>query len=102
MKYVFAIAFSAALLVTICAAAANRELTDEKAKVNYSVGYQVGGDFKRQGLEINPEALLQGMRDALSGEEAMMSPLERRTTLINLQRRVTADQHKAEGAQAKE
>ena len=39
-----------------CLAEDMANLGNEKAKVNYSVGYQIGDDFKRQGVEINPEA----------------------------------------------
>ncbi|RBP37332.1 FKBP-type peptidyl-prolyl cis-trans isomerase FkpA/FKBP-type peptidyl-prolyl cis-trans isomerase FklB [Roseimicrobium gellanilyticum] len=35
-------------------------------KVSYFIGTQIGGDFKRNGLEIVPETLLQGIKDALA------------------------------------
>ena len=71
---------------------AEEVLKDEKARVNYSVGYQIGDDFKRQGVEINPEALVKGIQDALSGEKALMTPEEQRAALVDLQRKVAAQQ----------
>ena len=36
-------------------------------RINYSIGYQIGGDFKRQGWQLQPEILIQGIRDAVHG-----------------------------------
>ena len=71
---------------------AEEVLKDEKARVNYSVGYQIGDDFKRQGVEINPEVLVKGIQDALSGQTPLMSADEQRAALVNLQRQVDAQQ----------
>ena len=65
-------------------------LEDENARINYSVGYQIGGDFKRQGTEIDPEIVVRGVEDALSGAEPQMTPQELRQVLAELQRKVTA------------
>ena len=73
-------------------AAGDLDLNDEKIRSSYSVGYQVGGDFIRQGMEINPEVLIKGVQDALSGTEPVMSEQEMRQTLVDLQKRVTAAQ----------
>jgi len=78
------------------------DLGNEKARVNYSVGYQIGDDFKRQGVEINPEALVKGIQDALSGEKALMTPEEQRAALVDLQRKVAAQQEQDKSRQARE
>ena len=65
-------------------------LEDENARINYSVGYQVGGDFRRQGLELDPEVVAKGIEDALSGNKPLMTPAEMRKALTELQRRVSA------------
>ena len=36
-----------------CLAAEPVELKTENDKINYSVGYRLGSDFQRQGVEIN-------------------------------------------------
>ena len=51
-------------------------LKDEYAKISYSVGYQVGGDFKRQKLTINPELFLKGIQDAIEDNELLMNKAE--------------------------
>lgn len=103
MRYLLAIFLIVSLMPNLCLAEENLDLKDEKAKVNYSVGYKIGDDFKRQGVEINPELLVQGIQDALSGEKGLMTPEKRRTELMNLQRRVAVAQQKQKKArQAKE
>ena len=37
-------------------------LKDETDKINYSVGYQIGGDFKKQQLILSREALARGLK----------------------------------------
>src|SRR5215510_5758879 len=65
-------------------------LESEDAKANYSVGYQIGGDFKRQGFPLDQPALAAGLRDAFEGGEARLSEEERRTALTELRQRVVA------------
>jgi FKBP-type peptidyl-prolyl cis-trans isomerase len=76
----------------ICLAGENIELKTDNDRVNYSVGYQIGGDFKRQEVELNPQALVQGIEDALAGTEALMTSDEMRTTLVELKKRIVAAQ----------
>jgi FKBP-type peptidyl-prolyl cis-trans isomerase FklB len=68
------------------------KLDDETARINYSLGYQIGGDFKTQGVELNPEAVVKGMQDALSGSEPLMPQQEMNATLVELKRKVVAEQ----------
>ena len=64
---------------------------DAKAReVAYSIGYQVGGDFRRQGLKINPELVIQGVLDAMAGSEPRMSVKEMERALVRLQREAQA------------
>ena len=64
------------------------ELDDEDARIHYSVGYQVGSDFRRQNVEIDPELVVRGLADAMTGSEPAMTPLEMRRELATLQSRV--------------
>jgi FKBP-type peptidyl-prolyl cis-trans isomerase FklB len=58
------------------------ELKDNKAKISYSAGYQLGSDFKQQVGNVDAEAMIRGLEDALSGAEPSMSTKEMRTTLL--------------------
>lgn len=68
------------------------QLKDETARINYSLGYQIGNDFKKQGLRLNSQAMLKGLRDALAGARPMMDPGEMHQTLVELKRKVVTDQ----------
>ena len=102
MRYLLSMVLGVILMGTPCLAEEKPDLKNEKAKINYSVGYQIGADFKRQGVEINPEALVKGIQDALSGEKGLMTPQERRNTLVNLQRQVAALKEQDKPKQAQE
>ena len=67
---------------------------NETTRINYSLGYQIGGDFKRQGVEMDADAVVQGIRDALSGKAPKMTPAEMRSTLTKLKNDIMAEQKK--------
>ena len=44
------------------------QLKDQKDKVSYSIGMQIGFNLGRQKVDINPEILAAGIKDALAGK----------------------------------
>lgn len=94
------------LLTGSCWAGDKVVLKNEADKTNYSVGYQIGGDFLAQGVELNSEALLQGIRDALGKNEPLLPRQQMNSTLVNLKQKIVAGQkalqkqHAAESRQA--
>jgi FKBP-type peptidyl-prolyl cis-trans isomerase FklB len=52
------------------------ELKERKDRISYSVGYQIGGDFKKQNTDIDPDAFLKGVKDALGKKNPNISPAE--------------------------
>jgi FKBP-type peptidyl-prolyl cis-trans isomerase FklB len=92
MKIVLLILLNSMLLSGLASAGEGTDLQEKKRKLSYSVGYQIGGDFLRQGKDINPEVLLKGIQDAMAGNEPVMSKKEMKTTLTNLQKSVIAAQ----------
>ncbi len=45
----------------------------DKKKVSYVLGQSVGGDFRRQGFDIDPDVFFRSFADALNGNEPTMS-----------------------------
>jgi len=88
MKRVLIIFVSVILLLGVCYAGERPELKDQKAKDSYSLGYQYGQTFKKQGMEIDLEIFTAGIRDALEGAKPEMNPEEIRETIKSLQQRV--------------
>jgi len=94
------------LALALTSAAADEETTplaDENARINYAVGHQVGGDFKRQGLDLDLDIVVRGVADALAGTEPAMTEAEMREALQDVQQQVTAArQAKAEADAAEQ
>jgi len=101
MKHLFIAVIGMTLISVGVQAGEKAELEDDNALINYSLGYQIGGDLKRQQVEVNREALLQGIEDAVAGSEPAMSQAAMRAALIALKRKVMAQQHEAQAAAAK-
>ena len=87
-----------AIPTAIACAEETLNLEDETTRINYSLGYQIGGDFKRQGVEMNPAAVVKGIEDALAGAKPLMEPEAMQATLMELKRKVVTEQR----ARAKE
>lgn len=81
-----------AMACGLCSAEEQAGITDEDDKVNYTIGYRLGGDFKRQDVKAKPEMLIKGVEDALAGTNPQMSPEEMRNALMSLQQRVAKQQ----------
>ena len=90
MRNILMVGIGLTFLFGASVAAEAPKLGDEKQKLGYSVGYQVGGDFRRQGLEIDPELVVRGVLDAQAGAEPQMTPGEMRETLTELKQQAAA------------
>jgi FKBP-type peptidyl-prolyl cis-trans isomerase FklB len=76
----------------LCEAGEAPGILDENDRISYSLGYQIGGDFKRQGTDLKSDLVVQGIQDALKGDKPRMAPEEMKKTLVELKRKVTATQ----------
>ena len=54
--------------------------------ISYAVGASVGRNFKKEDVEINSKAFIEGFKDALSGTKLKLSEDEFKSVLINFQR----------------
>jgi len=70
-------------------------LESQDAQVNYSIGYRIGEDLKRQSVPLEAEALLAGIRDAIDGGTPRLSTQKRNRVMEELRGRMV------EAAQAK-
>jgi FKBP-type peptidyl-prolyl cis-trans isomerase FklB len=99
MKRAIAGILGLTLTAAVCWATDQAELKEEDDKVSYRIGYQMGSDFKRQGISIKPEVFVKGIQDALDGTQPQLSSQEMRQLLMDLRKRVTAAQQKQRSAQ---
>lgn len=47
------------------------QLKDQKDKVSYSIGLNIGFSMAKESVDVNPDALAAGVRDALAGKPQM-------------------------------
>ena len=67
-------------------------LKDQKDKVSYSIGVNIGTNFKQQGIDVNPEILIAGLKAALSGGKLALDQAEIQQTLTTYQRELVSKQ----------
>ena len=68
------------------------ELKERKDRISYSVGYQIGGDFRKQNTDIDPDAFLKGVKDALGKKNPNISPEEMSSILLKMKKKIVARQ----------
>ena len=74
------ICFAAVFAASLGLAQDKPALKDTKDKESYSIGHDIGTTFKKQNIDLNLDALMLGLKDALAGKEAMTKE-EREKTL---------------------
>jgi FKBP-type peptidyl-prolyl cis-trans isomerase len=64
----------------------------EKERLSYAIGMNVGSGLRKQDIEVDPNLLLQGLKDALAGGKTQMTDEEVRATFQQLQNSLKAKQ----------
>jgi FKBP-type peptidyl-prolyl cis-trans isomerase FklB len=72
------------------AAAASTKLTSKTDRLSYTIGVDLGANFKRQGVNVNPDVFLQGFKDAQSGGKLLLNKQEMIKTLQSFQQELIA------------
>jgi FKBP-type peptidyl-prolyl cis-trans isomerase FklB len=92
------LAGTAVLAMSFAAVSAEQEATlklnDSAKRLSYSLGYQIGGDFKEQGVDMDADAVVKGIEDAMAGAEPLMPRKAMYETLSSLKRKVVNDDRK--------
>ncbi len=76
-----------------CGGGKKAELKTDKDSVSYSIGLDVGRTFQRQGIEVTPEAFLQGLKDAAdTSGKCLLTDEQIRATMMAFQQKMMAKQ----------
>jgi FKBP-type peptidyl-prolyl cis-trans isomerase FklB len=86
----------------IATAAEPLKLEQEADRINYSIGHQIGIDFKRQGIALDRAAVARGIEDAFTGAAALMDKQDMETRLGKLKSTITDDMRSAQLQHLKE
>lgn len=92
MRYLWFVVFGLLLLVSQGNAQATLILKDQKDKVSYIIGIDIGTNLKRQSVEINPDILFRGIKDGLAGNKPLMSDQEMKDAIAIFQKEMQAKQ----------
>jgi FKBP-type peptidyl-prolyl cis-trans isomerase FklB len=97
----------AVLGLAMSAAIAANELATDKEKLSYSIGADLGKNFKTQGIDVSPEILAKGMQDGMSGGQLILTEEQMKDVLNKFQKELMAkrsaefnkkaDENKAKG-----
>ncbi|MDQ6764629.1 MAG: FKBP-type peptidyl-prolyl cis-trans isomerase [Verrucomicrobiota bacterium] len=86
------LAFTAALFISTALAQPAPQLKDDKDKVSYSIGLDIGNTFKKQKMDINVDIMLAGLKDALSGNKPQMTEEQIKETMAAFTKSMTEKQ----------
>ena len=60
-------------------------LKTDKDKQSYAIGMNIGKSIHRDGVDVDPNILLRGMKDALAGGKTVLTDDEAKAVMTNLQ-----------------
>ncbi len=68
-----ALAAALPLLLAAAPTGAHGAPANDRERAGYSLGHKIGSDFRAQGIEVETEMLMRGLRDALQDATPAMS-----------------------------
>jgi FKBP-type peptidyl-prolyl cis-trans isomerase FklB len=92
MKSQLAIGLTILILAFQVSAEENLVLKNEKEKMSYIIGMDIGSNLKRQSIDVDPNILARGIRDALSAAQSLLSEQEIQDTLAAFRKERAAKQ----------
>lgn len=88
-------AIAALLILTSCNVEKKVDkdsLKTQEDKVSYSIGYELGKNFKRQSIPINNDILKAGIKSGTDGTEPVITEQEMKDTMMAFQKEMMAKQ----------
>lgn len=92
MRFVLALIVPAVLMASPAMA---QDLTTERGKLSYAVGWDIGEDIQRRGGEFDVETIIAAIRDSGAGKEPQVPAEEMVALLTALQQKVRQEQAEA-------
>ena len=93
MKAITTAALALGLLAgTAFAADTKMTLKDDKDKVSYAIGLNIGKSMKTEGLDINPDVLAAAMKDVFAGAKTQLTDEEVQAVMQDFQKKMMAKQ----------
>jgi FKBP-type peptidyl-prolyl cis-trans isomerase FklB len=109
MKFRWIAVIGIILLTSQVSAQESQTLKSQKEKISYIIGMDLGNNFKKQAVDIDPDSLVRGVKDALSGAKPQLSDQEAREAMTSFEkemrtkqeeiRKTVGEKNQKEGAQ---
>ena len=99
MKYIRIAALSVSLVATAAIASPTTtptstqntvNLSSQTEKLSYTIGVDLGMNFKQQGTNINPQLISRGLADVFAGTKLLLTKEEMEQTLKSFQKEIMA------------
>ena len=103
MKLKLIVILGILFLVSQVNAQENLVLKNQKDKISYIIGMDIGTNLKKQSIDIDSNILAKGVKDALAGTKPLLAEQEIQETMVAFQKEMVAKQaeigkkNKAEG-----
>jgi len=96
MKRRLAMAVCTAMVLSGAAFAADAPvLKNNKEKLSYSIGMDIGENLKQGSVDVDPDLLAKGLKDSYGGRKTILSEVEARKTIKDFQQTMTAKRAEA-------
>jgi len=92
MKFKLIVAMGILFLVSQVNAQENQVLKNQKDKISYIIGMDIGNNLKKQSISVNPKILARGIEDAFAGAKPLLTEQEVQETMMAFQKEVMAKQ----------
>jgi FKBP-type peptidyl-prolyl cis-trans isomerase FklB len=86
MKVRWTVVIGVLFLASQSLAAEEPALKTQKEKLSYAIGMNIGTNMKQQGVEIDLEIMMKGLKDTLAGSKPRLSEQEIKDTLAAFQK----------------
>src|SRR5215469_13645105 len=82
---------------TASSSTSTNALSTDKDRESYAMGMYFGTGWKKNGVDVDLDMMVRGIKDAQSGGSTLMTEEQMRTELMQLQRSVMASRQKVQG-----
>ena len=90
MKMKLVVLAMGAVMSTVTVAADTTVLKTDMDKLSYSIGSDLGKNFKKQGIDVNPMVMGKGIEDGMKGGPLLLTDQQMKDVLNNFQKNLMA------------
>jgi len=80
------------MLAGIAAAQDAPALKDQKERLSYALGMDLGNQLRKQSVEMDPDLFVRGLKDSLAGSKTLLTDQEARAAITELQNEIRKKQ----------